>query len=152
VSAEERPWPVQLRAPAIGLSASVDAVGVETDGQMRLPRDPRRLGWYRFGPPPGARTGSAVLAGHVDSAAYGVGPLARLVELRPGDTVSVRLASGRWRRFRVDSIEGFEREALPDPVFARTGPARLRLVTCTGPYLPEQGGYQENLVVTAVPR
>ncbi len=145
------PRPVALRAPDIGLSAAVGPRGVGADGQMRLPRDPGRLGWYRFGPAPGSGAGSAVLAGHVDSATYGVGPLARLAELRPGDTVEVRLASGRWRRFQVDSIQSFEREALPATVFTRSGPERLRLVTCTGPYLPEQGGYQENLVVTAVP-
>ena len=51
----------------------------------------------------------------------------------------------------VDSIERFDQQALPAEVFARTGPERLRLVTCTGPYLPEAGGYQQNLVVTAVP-
>lgn len=150
-STRTTPRPVQLRLPAIGLSAPVDALGVGTDGQMRLPPDPRRLGWYRFGAAPGSGTGSAVLAGHVDSVRYGVGPLARLVELRPGDTVDVRLASGAWRRFRVDSIEAFERQALPEAVFTRTGPERLRLVTCTGPYLPALGGYQQNLVVTAVP-
>jgi hypothetical protein len=140
-----------VRVPAIGLRAPVDPVGVMPDRQMRLPRDPRRLGWYRFGPAPGAAQGSAVLAGHVDSEAYGVGPLVRLGELRPGDTVGVRLATGGWRRFRVDSIQAFQRRSLPDSVFTRTGPERLRLVTCSGAYLPDAGGYQENLVVTAVP-
>jgi sortase (surface protein transpeptidase) len=140
-----------VRAPAIELTAPVDAVGVAADRQMRLPRDPGRLGWYRFGPAPDSGRGSAVLAGHVDSETYGVGPLARLGELRPGDTVDVRLATGRWRRFRVDSIQAFERRSLPDSVFSRSGPERLRLVTCAGAYLPDAGGYQENLVVTAVP-
>ena len=53
--------------------------------------------------------------------------------------------------YRVDSIERFDRQALPATVFTRTGPERLRIVTCTGPYLPDEGGYQQNLVVTAVP-
>jgi hypothetical protein len=150
-STGDAPRPVLLRAPSIGLSAPVDGVGVGSDQQMRLPPDPRRLGWYRYGPAPGEGRGSAVLAGHVDSASYGVGPLARLRELRPGDPVAVRLASGAWQRYRVDSMQSFAREALPDAVFTREGPERLRLVTCTGAYLPERGGYQENLVVTAVP-
>jgi hypothetical protein len=143
--------PARVSIPAIGLAGDVGATGVTRDGQMRLPRDPGRLGWYRYGPAPGEGTGSVVLAGHVDSATYGVGPLARLVELRPGDTVSVLTGAGRWRRYRVDSLERFDRQALPPAVFSRSGPERLRLVTCTGAYLPEQGGYQENLVVTAVP-
>lgn len=144
--------PVRVSIPAIDLTGEVGATGVTRDGQMRLPRDPGRLGWYRYGPSPGQGAGSVVLAGHVDSATYGVGPLARLVELRPGDTVSVLTEAGRWRRYRVDSLERFDRQALPAAVFSRSGPERLRLVTCTGAYLPEQGGYQENLVVTAVPQ
>ncbi len=65
--------------------------------------------------------------------------------------VQVVTRPGRVRSYRVDSIERFDQQALPAAVFARTGPERLRLVTCTGPYLPEAGGYQQNLVVTAVP-
>jgi sortase (surface protein transpeptidase) len=142
--------PVRLRVPDIGLDSAVRRVGVGEDGQMRLPADPRVLGWYRFGPAPGAG-GSVVLAGHVDSRRYGVGPLADLEAVEAGDRVEVVTGSNRVRSYRVDSIQRFDRQALPAAVFARTGPERLRLVTCTGPYLPDAGGYQQNLVVTAVP-
>ena len=38
----------------------------------------------------------------------------------------------------------------PDDVFDRSGQAAvLRLITCGGPYDPDRGGYQDNLVVTA---
>lgn len=144
------PPPVRLRVPGLGLDATVRPVGVAVDRQMRLPADPRVLGWYRFGPAPGDG-GSVVLAGHVDSRRYGVGPLAALQTIDVGERVEVVTGSGEVRSFRVDSIERFDRQALPAGVFSRTGPERLRLVTCTGPYLPESGGYQENLVVTAVP-
>lgn len=143
--------PRRVRIAAAGLDVPVAPVGVAKNEQMRLPANPGVLGWYRFGPAPGAGTGSAVLAGHVDSERYGVGPLADLGVVAPGDRVRVRLASGRWAAYRVDSIERFDRRALPDAVFGRAGPERLRIVTCTGAYLPDAGGYQENLVVTAVP-
>ena len=57
--------PTRVRVPALGLDAVVRPVGVDGGRQMRLPDDPRVLGWYRFGPGPGDR-GSVVLAGHVD--------------------------------------------------------------------------------------
>jgi hypothetical protein len=142
--------PTRVRVPALGLEASVRPVGVGGDRQMQLPADPRVLGWYRFGAAPGGR-GSVVLAGHVDSRRFGVGPLADLRGIAAGDRVQVDTGSGSARLYRVDSIETFDRQALPADVFARTGPERLRLVTCTGPYLPQAGGYQQNLVVTAVP-
>ena len=142
--------PLRVRVPALGLDADVRPVGVGGDRQMRLPDDPRVLGWYRFGPSPGD-DGSVVLAGHVDSRRFGVGPLVALQSVDVGTLVQVVTRTGRVRSYRVDSIERFDQQALPAAVFARTGPERLRLVTCTGPYLPEAGGYQQNLVVTAVP-
>jgi hypothetical protein len=142
--------PTRVRVPALGLDAVVRPVGVDEGRQMRLPADPRVLGWYRFGAGPGDR-GSVVLAGHVDSRRFGVGPLADLQAIGVGDRVEVATGPDGTRSYRVDSIERFDRQALPAEVFARTGPDRLRLVTCTGPYLPEAGGYQQNLVVTAVP-
>ena len=45
----------------------------------------------------------------------------------------------------------FDGQALPEELFARTGPERLWIITCGGEYLPDEGGYQQNLVVTAVP-
>ncbi len=142
--------PTRLRVPGLGLDTTVRPVGVGRDRQMRLPEDPRVLGWYRFGPAPGSG-GSVVLAGHVDSREFGVGPLVELQTIGVGDLVEVVTGAGEVRSYRVDSIERFDRQALPAAVFGRTGPERLRLVTCTGPYLPAAGGYQQNLVVTAVP-
>lgn len=143
--------PVRVRVPTVGLDMAVRPTGVGRGGQMQLPSDPRLLGWYRFGPAPSSGTGAAVLAGHVDSRRYGVGPLSRLAAVSAGDTVRVLSADGRVTVYRVDSIERFDRQGLPDAVFTRSGPERLRLVTCTGAFIPEAGGYQQNLVVTAVP-
>ncbi|QZY28322.1 class F sortase [Nocardioides coralli] len=141
--------PRRVRVPSLDLDLAVRSVGVARGRQMELPRDPRVLGWYRYGPAPG-QSGSAVLAGHVDSQRFGVGPLADLGAVRPGARIDVTLRSGRRMVYRVDSVERFDRQALPDEVFSRDGRSRLRLVTCTGAFLPEAGGYQENLVVTAV--
>lgn len=143
--------PARLRVASVGIDVAVRPTGVGAGRQMRLPGDPRVMGWYRFGPAPASGAGSAVLAGHVDSRRHGIGPLARLGGVAPGDRVDVRLASGRTVRYQVDSVERFDRQRLPDEVFARSGRPLLRVVTCTGPWLPEAGGYQQNLVVTAVP-
>ena len=111
---------------------------------MRLPDDPRVLGWYRFGRRPGGgRVGGARRPRRLPRVRRrAAGPTAGV---RAGDGVEVGLGPGRGSSYRVDSVERFDRQALPAAVFARTGPERLRIVTCTGPYLPEQGGYQQNL-------
>jgi sortase (surface protein transpeptidase) len=127
-------------------------VGVRDDGQMALPDDVDRLGWYRFGPAPGA-DGSAVLAGHVDDVAQGLGALAPLRDAEPGAEVVVTDAAGADTRWQVVSRETVAKQALPvDRLFARSGPPRVVLITCGGEFLPEVGGYESNVVVVAEPR
>jgi hypothetical protein len=145
--------PAYVVADRIGLRMPVRPTGVARDGQMALPASNGRLGWYRYGPSPGQPEGSSVLAGHVDTAREGVGPLVRLGALRPGDGIRVRLADGSVVDYRTRSVQRYGKDRLPlAALFDRTGPAVLRIITCTGRYDEEAGGYQENLVVTAVPR
>ncbi|MGR7024790.1 class F sortase [Geodermatophilus sp. URMC 62] len=143
--------PVRLQIPARGVDAPVDATGVTADGQMALPGDVGRAGWYRFGPVPGA-PGSAVVAGHVDDVEQGLGALAPLREVQPGDEVLVTDAAGAVTRWVVAGRELLDKQALPvDVLFRRDGPPRLTLVTCGGPFLPDVGGYRDNVVVVAEP-
>jgi hypothetical protein len=126
--------------------------GIAADGQMELPADPARIGWYRFGPSPTSRAGSVVLGGHLDSREYGVGPLVRLYRTKPGDPIELRLADGTIQRYRTEAVRDVAKQALAlDAIFDRGGPRRLQIVTCGGEYLPDRGGYQDNLVLTAVP-
>jgi len=146
------PRPERLDIASVGIDTPLTPVGVSPDGQMALPPNPEVLGWYRFGPSPGDGTGSAVVAGHLDSKRYGLGPLVGLREVDAGDPVGVTRSDGTRRSFTVVEVRRYAKQALPDSLFARTGPGRLQIVTCGGAYLPDKGGYQENIVVTAAPR
>jgi len=144
--------PVRVTMGSVEVAAAVRPVGVAQDGQMQLPPDPRVLGWYRFGPAPGAATGgSVVLAGHLDSKRLGLGPLVRLRDLRAGEDIEVTLSDGTTSSYTVVELRRFDRQALPAELFSRSGPERLHVITCGGEYLPDAGGYQQNLVVTAAP-
>ncbi|WP_239481769.1 class F sortase [Streptomyces sp. CS014] len=144
--------PRSLVIPRLGVEAPVDAVGVASDGEAEVPDDARRVGWYRFGPAPGAAEGSSVIVGHVDSQTQGLGVLAELSDVEQNDRVEVRAADGATRVYRIVSRETVPKDELADSgVFRRDGPPVLTLITCTGPYLKDRGGYQDNLVVTAVP-
>ena len=149
--APAQPAPVALAVPALGVEAPVDPVGVRDDGQMAIPDDVDRVGWYRFGPAPGSG-GATVLAGHVDDREQGLGELAALREAEVGTEVLVTDVTGGTTRWRVVSREQVDKQALPmDRLFAREGPPRLVLVTCGGEFLPELGGYESNVVVVAEP-
>jgi sortase (surface protein transpeptidase) len=147
----EAPAPGRLTIPDLGVDAPVHPVGVAADGQMEIPADVARVGWYRFGPVPG-NPGNAVLAGHVDDAEQGLGALAALREVAVGTEVLVTDAAGVTSRWRVVSRQLIGKQALPtEDLFARTGPPRLVLVTCGGPFLAGTGHYRDNVVVVAEP-
>lgn len=143
--------PVRLEVPALGLAAPVDPVGVDPRGRMAIPADVSRVGWYRFGATPGAQEGTAVVAGHVDSF-EGLGVMAALSRLEAGARVELTGDDGQLTRYRVVSRDVVAKGRLPvDDIFRRSGPPRLVLITCGGPFLEETGHYRDNVVVVAVP-
>jgi sortase (surface protein transpeptidase) len=144
--------PTRVSIPAVGVDAAVVPVGVARDGAMRLPRDARLAVWYRFGSHPGSGTGSVVVAAHVDSRTQGLGAFYRLRDTRPGDRVTLMTDSGRPSAYRVVARELVRKRSLPlEDLFRRDGREVLTLITCGGRYLSDAGGYQDNVVVSAVP-
>lgn len=141
--------PSRLLIARVGVEMPVVSTTI-SKGEMTMPDHPSSIGWYAYGPRPGATTGAAVLAGHVDSWQYGTGPLVRLKSLRRGDRIVVVSAKARLT-FRVTAVQLVAKHTpAVDEIFDRTGPGRLEIVTCGGAFLPKQGGYQDNVVVTAI--
>ncbi|WFE27204.1 class F sortase [Solwaraspora sp. WMMD791] len=144
--------PTRLAIPAIGVVARVDPVGVADDtGEFDVPPSVDEVGWYRFGPGLEARSGSVVIAGHVDGAGQGPGAFFRLRELDAGDRIEVA-AGDQVREFRVVGREEYDKSVIPlERYFARDGEVRLTLITCGGPFDEAARRYRNNVVVTAVP-
>ncbi len=144
--------PVRVRLPTLEVDAPVAPVGVDDRGRMDVPFDIRTVGWYRFGPGPGATAGSAVLSGHVDDRDQGYGAFHRLGDLAPGEPVAVDLADGGVVSYRVEAVSRVPKGDLPvGELFARTGAPRLTLVTCGGPFDYDAHAYTQNVVVVARP-
>lgn len=144
--------PARLQVPALGIDSPVVPVGVAVSGDLEIPADVHDIGWYRFGPAPGADVGSAVLTGHVDSRKQGPGPFSRLGELAEGDPITVVDDTGAARTFTVLSREEWPKSEVPvDRIFDRGGAARLVLITCGGDFDASSGHYEDNVAITAVP-
>ena len=144
--------PVGIRLPGVGVDAPVLPVGVDGSGEMAVPPDVRTVGWYRFGPGPGAAAGSSVLAGHVDDREQGRGAFYRLVELAVGEPVQVQLADGTELGYRVRDVQRVAKSSLPvEELFGRDGRPRLVLITCGGEFDRAAGRFRDNVVVFAEP-
>ncbi|VXB47829.1 class F sortase [Nocardioides sp. AX2bis] len=143
--------PTAVRLPGTDL-LDVVPVGTREDGLLDVPADVDVLGWWEGGARVGDPFGSVLLAGHVDSEDEGLGPSARLLTVERGDEVEVR-AGGRTTSYAVASRRFVPLDDLGSypRILSADGPARVTLVTCAPPFLPDEGGYQNLAVVTALP-
>jgi len=144
--------PVSIRVADLDIDMTIDAVGLADDQTMALPPNPAVAGWYRYGSGPGSAAGATVVAAHVDSLAYSLGPFARLADAPAGTEIVLGTADGGTHRYALASTESLEKPSVPwAAVFDRTGAPRLTLVTCGGEFDYAAKRYLSNVLVTAVP-
>lgn len=138
--------PLRVEIPRIGVSSTLEQLGLDAAGDMQVPRDPARAGWYSRGPTPGA-LGPAVIAGHVT---WNRVPAVffRLGSMRRGDRVDVARADGTRAVFAVTRVATFDKASFPTrAVFGGIDHAGLRLITCGGSYDTSTHRYAANVVV-----
>ncbi|OON72722.1 class F sortase [Streptomyces tsukubensis] len=141
--------PERVRIPAIQVDAPVRPVGVDAEGWVDAPPpdDPNLAGWFSQAVRPGDK-GTAVVVGHVDNRQgpavfYGLG------SLKKGNHVEVADKDGHTAVFEVYGVEVFAKDRFPgERVYASTGSAELRVITCGGGY-SKTSGYDGNVVVFA---
>ena len=141
--------PVWVSVPAIGIKkTSLIHLGLTKSGALQVPDVTTVAGWFTGGPRPGA-TGSAVIAGHVDSKT-GPGIFFWLRALKPGDKIYVGRADGTMAVFRVTRVHMYAKDKFPtDAVYGAVPDPELRLITCGGIFDRSIGSYLSNVVVFA---
>jgi sortase (surface protein transpeptidase) len=140
--------PVSLSIPLIQVDTRLITLGLTRDGSLQVPASTSVAGWFTGSPPPGA-TGSAIIAGHINSY-RGPGVFVRLDELRPGNRIYVRRSDQTTVIFRVTAVHRYLKNHFPtQTVYGATPDAELRLITCGGTFDPATGHYLSNIVVYA---
>lgn len=142
--------PVRLVYEAIGADLPVDPVGVAEDGQMEIPEDALRAGWYRFGAAPSDDGGAVVVAAHAGSFVTPRGPLYDLRSSEVGQLVELEGADGTTSTYEVTQVEQLGKVTIDfNRYFDREGERRLVLITCGGRWDAEAQSYDDNIIVTA---
>lgn len=143
--------PTSIRLPS-GRLAAVQKAGVHADGALDVPGNPDRVGWWTGGAQAGEPYGSMVLAGHVDSATFGLGVLAEMLDMRVGQKLKV--SNGKHAQgYRVQSIRKLPKAKLAagTDLFDQDVKHRLVMITCGGPFDPATHRYRDNVVIVAQP-
>ncbi|MBX0299853.1 class F sortase [Cryobacterium sp. 1639] len=143
--------PVRVQVESLGIDMSIEAVGLDGTA-MALPANPAVAAWYRYGSAPHSPAGATVIAAHVDSLVYDLGPFARLADAPGGTEIVLTTADGATQRYAITAIDTVEKQSVPwAGVFDRAGQPRLTLVTCGGEFDYEAKRYLSNVLVSAVP-
>ena len=143
--------PARLTIPTLNVTATITPVST-TNGVLGVPDDPATLGWWSGSVLPGAPAGSTVIDGHVDSAATGIGALFHISELRNGDPIQLTTTQGHTLIYHVYARHTYQKQqGLPADLFTTTGPPRLVLITCGGPFDHAEHSYLDNITVFATP-
>ncbi len=148
---------LHVRAPLV----PTGAVGAPETASLTIPADIHEVGWWDGNVRDGDRTvqeaapapgqpGVALIAGHVDSAAAGPGALFDLGNLTVGDRLEISDSTSHLSTWVVDAKpESTPKAQLPPALWVTTGPPKLALVTCGGPFDAATGHYVDNVIVWA---
>jgi sortase family protein len=147
--------PNRIEIPKLKAQAPIVPVGTTPDGELDVPLNPMKVGWWQYGAKPGALKGTAILAGHINYAGV-TGAMATIGKLNPGDLVYVfgkQNADAKHEvKFRVTGVRTYHKTRLPyKQIFDQHSVGRIVIVTCGGPFDASTGNYLDNIVVFAVP-
>jgi LPXTG-site transpeptidase (sortase) family protein len=139
--------PVNLQIPKLGITTTVEHVGLDEKKNMDVPKDDMNVGWYQYGPKPG-ESGNSVLAGHFDTKTGGAAVFYRLDELIVGDEIMITDEAGESYTFVVVGKNSYPVEAFPiEKVFGKSDKRYLNLITCEGVFDSAKRLYSDRLVI-----
>lgn len=142
-----QPAPTNVAIPAIEVDTALVDLHV-TDGELSVPADYSKAGWWTEGVVPG-QVGPAVVVGHVDST-KAAAVFYRVRQLKGGDLIDVTRADGSVVSFRVDAVEQFPKDQFPTArIYGPTSAPTLRLITCGGRFDKAARQYEDNVIVFA---
>lgn len=145
--------PLHIDIPAVGISADLLKVGLDSDGALGVPPldQAQKAAWYDKGPAPG-QSGPAIIDAHVDSSQTKDyrGAFYNLGEVVPGEQIKVTRADHTVAVFTVDSVQQAPKDKFPTTrVYGSVSYAALRLITCGGDFDYEKRSYVDNTIVYA---
>lgn len=138
--------PVRLLIAGLNVDAPIDQLGLTENGDMDIPLNIEKTGWYKYGPHPG-NIGSAVIAGHLSGKKGEPGVFKNLDKLQKGDNLSIIDDKGQTISFTVRETRYYDQNEEPSEVFNSSSGEHLNLITCAGSWNKSERSFSKRLVV-----
>jgi len=139
----------KLLIPSLKINAKIQNVGITKKGNMSTPNNFFDVGLYKYGPNPGEK-GSAIIDGHVNNGFGLKAVFGDLKNIKIGDDIYVEMEKGIKVHFVVTETSLYDYNAPADSVFNQKDNSYLKLITCSGTWIPEIKTHDKRLVVTAI--
>lgn len=142
----------RLVIPKIGVNADVHR-GTVVNGVMADPTGYFNVLWYDFTGYPGlgghpTTGGNTVIAGHVDSAVYGIVVFYYIRNLVAGDVIEYYAADGSYHKYAVTSVGDYP-NTFNFAQLVGSSVADLTIITCSGTFDTSVRNYSHRRVVFA---
>lgn len=137
--------PVKLEFQQTQVTVNILPVGLDATGRMLVEDNLEVVSWYKQSAIPGNQ-GNALLAGHRDWKGE-LGPFQYLENIQKGEHILIQYENQEVRTFQVIEKQVYHAEEVPASVMNIQEGPRVTLITCTGKFIREKGGYQDRLVV-----
>lgn len=138
--------PVKLEFQRTQVTVNILPVGLDAIGRMHVKDNLEVVSWYKQSAIPGNQ-GNALLAGHRDWEGK-LGPFQYLENIQKGEHILIQYENKAIRTFQVIEKHVYHAEEVPASVMNIQEGPRITLITCTGTFIREKGGYQDRVVVT----
>lgn len=141
--------PQTISIPSIHLSAPIEAVTVDSQGRMDVPKKAMDTAWYSPGFRPGAN-GNAVIDGHLDMSTGAPAVFWNVKKLQAGDDIIITDDQNKKYTFTVTKNVAYPYDGLPlQDIFAASATPHLNLITCNGTWDKVNKNYSQRIVVYA---
>ncbi|QDZ77512.1 class F sortase, partial [Bacillus cereus] len=133
--------PVKLEFQQTQVTVNILPVGLDATGRMLVKDNLDVASWYKQSAVPGNQ-GNALLAGHRDWKGE-LGPFQYLENIQKGEHILIQYENQEVRAFQVIEKQVYHAEEVPASVMNIQEGPRVTLITCTGKFIREKGGYQD---------
>lgn len=140
---------MSLSIPSINLWAGLVSNGA-VNHQIQIARSGEAT-LYNQSAPIGSKKGSTIIAGHVNYANAAPTVFWNLGSVQQGALIYATGPDGKTHKYSAVSTHSYNKQALPDEMYTRTGDPYLYILTCSGlTYTPGAGWeFPNNLVLKA---
>jgi len=138
--------PVKLEFERTQITVNILPVELDPTGRMNVRDGLENVSWYKKSAIPGNQ-GNAIIAGHRDWKGE-LGPFQSLEDIQMKEKIIIQYKNQEIRRFQVAEKQVYSVNDVPVSVMNVQMGTRVTLITCTGKFIREKGGYQSRIIVT----